>query len=61
MDDPPQSSLLYWVGIFLWSRSYLRVGLRRGGVGDVEGDVKFRDALYRYSTKRIAEETEAKS
>jgi hypothetical protein len=32
-----------------------------GGVGDVEGDVKFRDALYRYSTKRIAEETKAKS
>ncbi len=31
------------------------------GDGDVKGDVKFRDAMYRYSTKRIAEETEAKS
>jgi hypothetical protein len=30
-----------------------------GGVWDVKGDVKSRDALY--STKRIAEETEAKS
>jgi hypothetical protein len=56
MGGPPQSSLLLGRDFFVVQelpQSMLAWGR------DVKGDVKFRDALYRYSTKRIAEETEA--